>query len=139
MEQVQEAPRPQRRARDVADQEMYVTYDLAQRTRGGGTAIFPKVKRVYIPGDLVEWGVGHFRKRSGRPVYGVRITYEIGDEAAPAPARSIKSDTPSRNRTSSKKPTARRFTQVVDLPSAARNVQLHEAQRPGRGRVRAIR
>ena len=31
---------------------MYVTYDLEQQTRGGGSAIYPKVKRVYIAGDV---------------------------------------------------------------------------------------
>jgi hypothetical protein len=28
--------------------EMYVTYDLEQRTRGAKTAVYPKIKRVYI-------------------------------------------------------------------------------------------
>ncbi len=110
-------------ARELANQEMYVTYDLAQRTRGGGTAVFPKVKRVYIPGDVVEWAVGRFRKRSGRVVYGVRITYQVRDESAPPGSAP------------------RRYTQVIDLPDAARSVQLHEARRPPqtRGAVRAIR
>jgi hypothetical protein len=33
-------------------EEMYVTYDLEQCTRGGDTALYPKVKRVYVPGDV---------------------------------------------------------------------------------------
>ena len=32
--------------------EMYVTYDLEQKTRGGDMAIYPKVRRVYIAGDV---------------------------------------------------------------------------------------
>jgi hypothetical protein len=34
---------------------MYVTYDVRQKTRGGGSAIYPKVKRVYIAGDVKTW------------------------------------------------------------------------------------
>src|SRR5215470_378488 len=56
--------------------EMYVTYDLEQKTRGGGSALLPKVKRVYIAGDVKGWDLGDFRRRSGREVHGVRIEYE---------------------------------------------------------------
>src|SRR5919201_3287702 len=56
--------------------EMYVTYDLEQHTRGGGTALYPKVKRVYIAGDVKDWQVGDFTKRSGRQAHGVKIDYE---------------------------------------------------------------
>lgn len=41
--------------------KMYVTYDLEQKTRGGGSATYPKVKRVYIAGDVKEWKVGTFK------------------------------------------------------------------------------
>src|SRR5215510_13023657 len=56
--------------------EMYVTYDLKQKTRGGGSALYPKVKRVYIAGDVKHWRVGNVRKKSGRQVHGMRIEYE---------------------------------------------------------------
>ena len=56
--------------------EMYVTYDLRQKTRGGDTAIYPKVKRVYIAGDVKKVSSGRVRKRTGREVRGVRIEYE---------------------------------------------------------------
>jgi hypothetical protein len=39
--------------------EMFVTYDLAQRTRGGGSATYPKVKRVYIAGKITDRKFGH--------------------------------------------------------------------------------
>ena len=32
--------------------EMYITYDLKQKTRGGESRLYPKVKRVYIAGDI---------------------------------------------------------------------------------------
>lgn len=41
-------------------EEMCITCDLEQRTRGGGTAMYPKVKRVYIAGNVSEWSVGFF-------------------------------------------------------------------------------
>lgn len=57
-------------------EEMYVTYDVAQKTRGGGGALYPKVKRVYIAGRVKDWKVGDFAKRTGRKVHGVKIDYE---------------------------------------------------------------
>lgn len=58
--------------------EMYVTYDLAQRTRRDGARV-PKVKRVYIASDVANWKVGTFAKRTGKRVRGamrgVRIEY----------------------------------------------------------------
>jgi hypothetical protein len=56
--------------------EMYVTYDLEQKTRSGGRAVYPKVKRVYIAGNVKDWTLGRALKKSGREVYGVRIEYE---------------------------------------------------------------
>src|SRR5260370_40839058 len=60
--------------RDV--HQMYVTYDVEQRTRGADSAIYPKVKRVYIAGDVKGWNAGAVCKRTGREVHGVRIQYE---------------------------------------------------------------
>jgi hypothetical protein len=57
-------------------EEMYVTYDLPQKTRGETMALYPKVKRVYIAGNVKEWQVGTFAKRSGRKVHGMKIAYE---------------------------------------------------------------
>jgi hypothetical protein len=45
--------------------EMYVTYDLEQRTRGDKTAVYPKAKRVYIAGEVRDWEVGDFQKKTG--------------------------------------------------------------------------
>ena len=55
---------------------MYITYDLRQPTRGDGSAMYPKVKRVYIAGDVKVWKTGRMKKRSGRMVFGVEIKYE---------------------------------------------------------------
>ena len=56
--------------------EMYVTYDLEQKTRGDQSAVYPKVKRVYIAGHVKDWKTGVVRKKTGRQVHGVRIEYE---------------------------------------------------------------
>ena len=56
--------------------EMYVTYDLEQKTRGESTATYPKVKRVYIAGDVTDWQAGTFTKQSGKDVFGVKIEYQ---------------------------------------------------------------
>jgi hypothetical protein len=44
---------------------------LEERTRSGGTATYPKVKRVYIAGVVKDWMVGTVRKRWGLEVHGV--------------------------------------------------------------------
>jgi hypothetical protein len=49
----------------VGAQEMYVTYDLDQKTRGGRSALYRKVKRVYIVGEVKDWKPGLVRKRTG--------------------------------------------------------------------------
>src|SRR5258706_15592392 len=56
--------------------EMYVTYDIELKTRASNTALYPKVKRVYIAGDVKDWKKGTFKKRTGREVHGVLIEYE---------------------------------------------------------------
>ena len=56
-------------------EEMYVTYDLWQETRGDGRALYPKVKRVYIAGRVKDRHVGTFAKRTGKRVHGVQIEY----------------------------------------------------------------
>ena len=49
--------------------EMYVTYDLEQRTRGAKTAVYRKVKCVYIAGEVKDWKAGDFQKKIGRQVH----------------------------------------------------------------------
>src|SRR5436189_5857735 len=66
--------------------QMYVTYDLEQRTRGAQSAIYPKVKRVYIAGDVKGWNAGAVRKRTGREVHGVRTAYEQDRQGCPRKA-----------------------------------------------------
>lgn len=106
--------------------QMYVTYDLRQETRGGGTAVYPKVKRVYIAGDVKTWKVGTFSKRSGKRVHGVRIEYQQTRSSYHRQGFTAK-----RGRTTYQvgpaevKGTVQTFWQIVEVPAKARNVRFH--------------
>jgi hypothetical protein len=109
--------------------EMYVTYDLEQKTRGGRSAVYPKVKRVYIAGRVKDWKTGIVRKRTGRQVHGVRIEYEQSRKgyrrsgyAAHRGQAEYSVDPATVGATS------QRFAQVVEIPPAARNVHFYPAQ-----------
>jgi hypothetical protein len=123
---------------------MYVTYDLEQKTRGGGSAVLPKVKRVYIAGDVTGWEPGEFRKRSGRAVHGVRIEYEQGRRRyRRAEYSATRGETEYQVPATGVAATTQHFTQVVELPPGARNVRFHaeadqlpEPYRHARQRVR---
>jgi len=116
-------------------EEMYVTYDLEQHTRGGGTAIYPKVKRIYIAGDVKDWAVGTFPRRSGRTVHGVKIDYQQtrkGFDRRGYTAR--RGDRTYQVRPTHLKSTTQTFAQVVEIPAAARNVNFHKGELPARYR-----
>jgi hypothetical protein len=112
-------------------QEMYVTYDLWQETRGGSRALYPKVKRVYIAGDVKNWHVGMFKKRTGKEVYGVKIEYEQTREGY-----SRKGYTARRGDTHYEVAPARikvsksTFSQIVEVPESALNVEFHAGNLP---------
>jgi hypothetical protein len=106
--------------------EMYVTYEIAQRTRGGGTATYPKVKRVYIGGDVRNWTCGRARKKTGREVYGLRIEYEQSRsrhhrERYPAHRGKTRYQVASTGVDAA----TQRFVQIVELPEKAHDVQFH--------------
>jgi hypothetical protein len=107
-------------------QEMYVTYDLEQKTRGGGSALYPKVKRVYIAGDVKNWKAGRVQKKSGREVHGVRIEYEQTRKGYRRQGftaeRGATEYQVARAKVSS---AAQPFAQVVEIPERARNVHFY--------------
>jgi hypothetical protein len=115
--------------------EMYVTYDLWQETRGDGRALYPKVKRVYIAGDVTNWQVGTFKKRTGKEVHGVKIEYE---QSRRGYAR--KGYTATRGKTRYQvKPTRvgggkSSFSQIVEVPKDAQNIAFHSGTLPQRYR-----
>lgn len=108
--------------------EMYVTYDVRQKTRGGNSKLYPKVKRVYIAGDVKDWETGNVKKRSGRKVHGVVIEYEQSRKGY-----QRRGFTAQRGQTSySVKPSSvkggasQRFRQVLEVPQDAQNVHFYK-------------
>ncbi len=106
--------------------EMYVTYDLEQKTRGDGRAIYSKVKRVYIAGQVLDWKVGVVKKKSGREVYGVQINYEQSRKSyhrkgytAQRGQKTYETSPASVGSTSQK------FAQVIEVPERAGNVRFY--------------
>ena len=109
--------------------EKYITYDLEQRTRGDDTARYPKVKRVYVSGDVTGAEVGTFEKQTGREVFGMRVRYEQTREGYERRGyQATRSDTG----TTYDVPPARvegstqRFERIEELPEDARNIRFRE-------------
>jgi hypothetical protein len=124
--------------------EMFVTYDLEQKTRGPQTATYPKVKRVYIAGEVKDWRTGRVEKRTGRTVHGVRIEYEQQRAGYRRQAYGAQRGRTGYSVSAAKVgPTSQRFIQVVELPDRARNVHFYPAHcdLPSRyrGALQAIR
>jgi hypothetical protein len=110
--------------------EMYVTYDLEQKTRGGGSAMYPKVKRVYIAGDVKDWKRGVVKKRTGREAHGVLIEYEQSRKSYRRQAyRAERGKTAYKVSPASVGGTSQRFRQVVEVPKEARNVRFYTDER----------
>ena len=109
-------------------QEMYVTYDLEQRTRGGGSAAYPKVKRVYIAGDVTGWKAGQVRKKTGRQVHGVRIEYRQSRSGYHRKGyQAERGETAYRVGAADVGATAQQFAQVVEVPEDAQHVHFYTA------------
>src|SRR5205823_2075037 len=115
--------------------EMYVTYDLEQETRGGGKALYPKVKRVYIAGDVKHWEIGDFNKRTGRAAHGVKIDYEQTRTGYDRDGYTAeRGETEYEVRSAHVGRARQTFSQVVEVPESAQNVQFHEKDLPDRYR-----
>lgn len=115
---------------------MYVTYDLEQKTRGNGASMYPKVKRVYIAGSVKNWEVGDFQKRSGRKAHGVKIQYQqtrIGYERKGYAAE--RASTEYEVRPTHVGRTTQQFSQIVEVPEDAQNIQFHTDGLPARYRT----
>lgn len=114
-------------------EEMYVTYDIEQETRGDSTAKYPKVKRVYISGDVCYWRVGRFTKKSGKEVFGVKIDYQKkrgGYKRSGYTAERSDTGTQYEVSPSNVDESVTRFTQIVELPDDAKEVQFHAKDLP---------
>jgi len=106
--------------------EMYVTYDLEQKTRSDGSAIYPKVKRVYIAGQVLDWKVGVVKKKSGREVYGVQINYEQSRQSYHRKGYTAQRGTTTyATLPASVGSTSQKFAQVIEVPERAGNVRFY--------------
>jgi hypothetical protein len=106
--------------------EMYVTYDLDRKMRSGAISTYPKIKRVYIAGDVKKWKVGTFAKRTGRRVRGMRIEYEQTRSPYHRESYSAEREGTRYNvAPASVSKTSQRFVQIVEVPEAAENIQFH--------------
>lgn len=108
-------------------QEMYVTYDIRQETRSGKTTTYPKIKRVYIAGDVKKVSTGDVKKRSGREVHGVVINYEQSRSSADRKAfRAKRGKTTYDVKSSHMRGSRQTFTQVVEVPEEARSIHFYK-------------
>ncbi len=114
---------------------MYVTYDLAQETRGNRRRLYPKVKRIYLAGEVRAWRLGTLQKRTGRRAHGLKVEYEQSREAY-----ERKAYTAARGRTAYRVSPARvhrsasRFVKIIEVPKEARNIRFHARGLPQRYR-----
>lgn len=107
-------------------QEMYITYDLSQKTRSGDQKLYPKVKRVYIAGNVTDWKTGNMRKRSGRTVHGVAIEYEQSRKGFQRKGfQAERGQTQYAVKPSSVGGTSQRFRQVLEVPQQAQNIHFY--------------
>ena len=110
--------------------EMYVTYDLRQKTRSGDTRLYPKVKRVYIAGDVKDWKTGNIKKRSGRTVHCVAIEYEQSRRGFQRRGFTAQRDsTKYKVSPSSVGGTSQKFRQVLEVPEDAQNIHFYNNAR----------
>jgi len=107
-------------------QEMYITYDLSQKTRSGDQKLYPKVKRVYIAGNVTDWKTGDMQKKSGRTVHGVAIEYEQSRKGFQRKGfQAGRGRTQYAVKPSSVGSTSQRFRQVLEVPQDAQNIHFY--------------
>jgi hypothetical protein len=106
--------------------EMYITYDLKQQTRVDRSAVYPKVKRVYIAGHVKDWKTGKVKKRSGQTVHGVAIQYEQTRAGYYRKGYTAKRDgTTYKVKPTSIEGSSQKFRKVVEIPKGAQNVKFY--------------
>ncbi|MGH8608902.1 MAG: hypothetical protein ACREX9_16270 [Gammaproteobacteria bacterium] len=63
-------------------------YGEIDSTRGDGRAIIPKVKRVYIAGELSNWE-GWYHQKAQRPSGSMGVLMRCTPEPPPSPPRGL--------------------------------------------------
>jgi len=110
--------------------EMYVTYDLRQKTRGGNRKLYPRVKRVYIAGEVKDWETGNVKKRTGRSVRGVVIEYEQSRKGYRRRGSQVgRGQSDNTVAPAVVAGASQRFRQVVEIPENALNARFYQDAR----------
>src|ERR1041384_6735876 len=110
--------------------EMYITYDVKQKTRSGDNKLYPKVKRVYIAGDVKDWKVGNVKKRTGKTVHGVAIEYEQSRKGLQRRGFTAqRGQTKYGVKPASVGGASQTFRQVLEVPQDAQNIHFYKSAR----------
>jgi hypothetical protein len=105
---------------------MYITYDLKQKTRSGDERLYPKVKRVYIAGNVKDWKTGNMQKRSGKKVHGIAIEYEQSRKSFQRKSFTAKRGTTRYNvKPSSVGGATQKFRKIMEVPQDAQNIHFY--------------
>lgn len=106
--------------------EMYVTYDLKQKTRSNNETLYPKVKRVYIAGDVTDWKSGEVQKRTGRKVSGVQVDYrQTRSGYHRKEFAAHRANTPYKVKPATVKGSSQQFRQIIEVPKNAQNIHFY--------------
>ena len=108
------------------------THIYGEVDQGAERAVYPKVKRIYVAGEVRDWKVGTFEKRSGRKVHGVKIDYQQGrGRYGRGRATCAHRGGTSYDVSPAKVPESRsRFAKIVEVPTAAKNIHFHQGKLP---------
>jgi hypothetical protein len=114
-------------------QDMYVTYDESQATTSGRKATYPKVKRVYVAGQVKGWHVGVFTNRAGRQVHGVKVEYEQTRAGySRKPYSGVRGTTPYKVSAATVGSGRSHFTKIMEVPKDARNIHFYTGKLPSK-------
>jgi hypothetical protein len=104
---------------------MYVTYDLPERVRNSELSVHPRVKRVTIAGEVKHWEIGHFTKRSGKQIYGLKIEYMRNRSGYTRRGYSAtRGDTEYQVPSTQVEASQASISKIIEVPEHAQNVQL---------------
>ncbi len=111
---------------DRAGKDMYITYELVREAPAGVRAVLPKVRRVRVRGELIDWKVGVFKMKSGRSVHGVRIAYRHTRRGYRRKAfKATRQDAAYAVHAADVRPTLQTIAKVAEVPQEARDIRFH--------------
>jgi hypothetical protein len=107
---------------------LYVTYDLPQQqieaSNRGGPSLIRGAKKIFIPGRLIHWQIGEHEAASGKKVSGVKIRFSGLRVSEHPEDPSLPEHLQSATQTPDEK------IEIVEVPSHATDVQIHQGDLP---------